>query len=54
MPARWAAAEGISNLNPDLQRLVERQRTFLQALFERLALQALHDQEVDPRLAADS
>ena len=45
--------ERVGNLNPDLQRLVERQRTLLQPLFERLALQVLHDQEVDPVLAAD-
>ena len=37
-PGAVGGVERISNLNPDLQRLVERQRTFLQALFERLAL----------------
>ena len=31
--------EGIRNLNSDLQRLIERQRTFLEALLQRLALQ---------------
>ena len=45
--------ECVGDLNPNLQRLVERQRTFLQSLFQRLAFQVLHDQEVDPVLATD-
>jgi hypothetical protein len=34
--------ERISNLNPDLQCLTERQRAFLEALLLRLAFQELH------------
>ncbi len=36
-----------------LERLIERQRALLQPLGQRVALQVLHDQEVDPVLGAD-
>ena len=45
--------EGVRDLNRVLQRLIERQRAFLQARRERLPLQILHDQEVNSVLLAD-
>ena len=52
-PLPLCLVQRIGDLDGDLERLIERQRTFLQPLGERLALQVLHDQEVDPVLAAD-
>ena len=43
----------IRDLNSNLQCLIQRQRALLQPVGQRLALQVLHDQEVDPVLAAD-
>ena len=43
----------VRNLDGDLERLIQRQRALLQPLGQRLALQLLHDQEVDPVLVAD-
>ena len=45
--------ERVRNLNPKLQRLVERQCALRQSLGQRLALQVLHDQEVDAVLTTD-
>jgi hypothetical protein len=45
-------SERIRNLNPDLQRLVKRQSTFLDSVLERVAFQVFHDQEIDPILTA--
>ena len=38
----------IGDLNPETKGLVELQRTFLQAIGERLSLEVLHDEEFDP------
>ena len=43
--------QGVGNLDRRLQRLVERQRAPAQPPRQRLALQMLHHQEVDPVLA---
>ena len=43
----------IRDLDGDLERLIQRQRALLQPLGQRVALQILHDQEVDPVLLAD-
>ena len=43
----------IRDLDGHLERLVERQCALLKPLSERVALQVLHDQEVDPVLGAD-
>ena len=45
--------ERIRDLNGNLQRMVERERTFLQPLLQRLAIQVLHYQEVDSVLTTD-
>ena len=42
----------VSNLGPNLKRLVERERALREPLLERFALQVLHDQEVEPVLVA--
>jgi len=39
-------------LASDLQHLIDRQRPFLQALCHGLALQVLHEQEINPVLRA--
>jgi hypothetical protein len=44
--------QGIGNLNRVLQDLLNRQRTFLQSLRERLAFEILHHQEISPVLVA--
>ena len=43
----------LGNLNPVLQRLLERQRTFFQPIGERLAVEQFHDQIVGSILFAD-
>ena len=45
--------QGIRYLDGNGQRLIERQCALLQPLRQRLAIEILHDQEVDPVLAAD-
>ena len=45
--------EPIRDLDGDLERLIERQRAPLQPLGQRVPLQVLHDQEVDPVLLTD-
>src|SRR5205814_670941 len=37
--------ESVRDLNPDLQRLVDRQRAFLQPVGERLTVEQLHHEE---------
>jgi hypothetical protein len=51
MPAWWAAASASADC--DLQRLIERQRAFLQPLLQRLAFEVLHDEEVDRAVATN-
>ena len=43
----------IRNVDGDSQRLIQRQRALLQPLGQRLPVEILHDQEVDPVLVAD-
>ena len=43
----------VRDLDRHLQRLIQRQRAFFQPLGQRVALQVLHDQEVDPVLLPD-
>ena len=43
----------IRDLDGDLQRLIQRQRALLHPLGQRLPVEILHDQEVDPVLGAD-
>lgn len=43
----------VRDLNCVLERLVERQRTLLQAPAQRLPFQVLHHQEVNPAVVAD-
>ncbi len=45
--------ERVRNLNPKLQRLVERHCALRQSLSQRLSLQVLHHKEIDPVLATD-
>ena len=53
IPCRCGLVQRIRYLDGDLQRLIQRQRAFLQPLCQRLPLQVLHDQEVDPVLTPD-
>ena len=48
-----SAIEGIGDLDTDLQRLRDRQRSLLQSLLQRLAGDVLHHQVVDAVLVAD-
>ncbi len=45
--------QGIRDLDGHRERLIQGQRALLQPLRQRVALQVLHDQEVDPVLGAD-
>ena len=45
--------ESLRDFCSDLQNLIERQRTFFQAVGESLALQILHHEEVGATLCAD-
>jgi hypothetical protein len=45
--------ERVGDLDPDLERLLERQRSALDSRGERLAFEILHDEEVGVALAAD-
>ena len=53
MPARCALSSALGYLNRDRERPIERQRASCEPLGQRLALEILHDQEVNPVLAAD-
>jgi hypothetical protein len=52
-PLLMRLLKGLRGLCPNLQNLINRQRTFLQTLGQRLALQVLHDQESRAVLRAD-
>ena len=52
-PLPVGAVEGLRDLDPVAEGLRERKGALPQALVEALALQVLHDQEVDPVLPAD-
>src|SRR5262249_11505395 len=45
--------EGVSDLHGDLERLVERERTFFQTALERVSLEIRHDEIRDALLVAD-
>ena len=45
--------ERVRNLNPDPQCVIERQRTFLEPLFECLAFQILHHQKINSVFSTD-
>ncbi len=45
--------ERVRDLDGDLERLIERERPLFQPLGQCLPVEVLHDQEVDPVLAAD-
>ena len=51
-PLAMCLIERVSDLNRVPECLVERQRTFVKALRQRLSLQILHDQVIDPILPA--
>jgi hypothetical protein len=50
-PLAMCLIERVSDLNRVLQYLVECQRTLVKALRQRLSLQMLHDQKIDPILS---
>ena len=53
MPLPVRLVQRVRDLDGDRERLIQRQRPLLQPLGQRVALQVLHHQEVDPVLGAD-